>query len=422
MKRLLTAFAALGLWTSGSAEVVVEFDGKAWSGTENADFDKRVAEEGLCMVADGTSRVGDLLDGWGLERLQPHAVRFAVRGAEGKGAVLDSGRGLDGERATMIVMTCDPEGMTVCHMSRAVEAPMGFLSMDVDFGGVEGFLKTVREGVKASEESNEVPLAVVAIRSKCSYGLMVRGLQLLRAAGCRNALIKVDDSFPGLDIEVKMDPELKPPLVDAANQGDTGRIVVNLSEDGSVKGKDGEILETDDEIKKYVEKCRDEIVESGKDPRMFLRGEQGAVFRMSRRMIRIGAEAGVDQVIFAVYKSPEKEGEIVENDRKAEVTGQRDSDLFPALPGKQEPGRKVILRVEKDGRIFLENRELAPDGNPADRELPLLRKALGNLKGEGERISLKILLHENTKQQKVIDVLNACASAGISSVTFATEE
>ena len=424
MKRLLGLFLVIAGLATVRSEVVIEFDGKEWSGDLGEEgFEERVAKEGICFLADGGSRVGDLLDGWGLETFQPHAIRFAVRGAEGKGAVIDSAEGFDGERASHIAVMCEQELVTVANLAQEGLPVDGSASMDADMDGAAGFLVKVGECVRFSESKSEAPLAVLLIRSKCSYGLMVRTLQMIRAGGCQNTLIKVDDEFPSFDFKVLADPDVLPPVAKAGQQDTRGRIIVNLSGDGSIKGGEGQALETDDDIKTYVESCRKEIVESGKDPRLMLRGEQDAVFRMSRRVIRIGAEAGVDQVIFAVYAKPGAEGADALPEEKGEAIQLRETDLEMALPSNRDPAkdgaaRKVVLKIEKEGRILMEQPDMVLDADPKKREAPLLAAALDRLKNQGGLITVNVRVDRDVQQQRVIDVLNALAGAGISSVTF----
>lgn len=408
------------------AEVVVDFDGEEWGGEiEDTDFDQRVLKEGICIVADDESEVGKLLESWGLDQLQPHAIRFVLRGVEGKGALIDSGKGMEGDRKASIVVTCEQAQVTVAHVSEKV----GFVetaSMDVDLDGADKFLEIVRQGVRASENAREAPVAVLMIRSKCSYGLMVRVLQLMRAGGCRMIAIKVDDVFPSMDIEVRVDPNILPPIAKPEMMEKLGRVTLNLRGDGSVTGKDLGLLETDEDIKKYVERCRDEILKSGKEPRLFLRGDQEAVFKQSRRVIRIGAEAGVEQVIFAVDKNGEKKDDDLKQnlpkDEKAPAPVLREMDLKMSLPSNElpiPPKRELVVRVESGGRIFMETGDVELDADPKDRELPLFRAALKKAKAEGEGLGLQLRIDPSVEQSRVIAILNACAAEGISMVTFA---
>ena len=108
-------------------------------------------------------------------------------------------------------------------------------------------------------------------------------------------------------IIVKQDPNVEPPVASfskKANDGN-GRIVINIYEDGSFYDeggqKDGRKLETDDDIFDLVKKQKDVIDQQGYEPKLHLRGDKNAVFKHCRKVIRVSAKAGVDQVLFATY-------------------------------------------------------------------------------------------------------------------------
>jgi biopolymer transport protein ExbD len=52
-----------------------------------------------------------------------------------------------------------------------------------------------------------------------------------------------------------------------------------------------------------VKKEKEKIIPLGIVPKLHLRGDQDAVFKYSRTAIRAAADAGVDQVVFAVYQT-----------------------------------------------------------------------------------------------------------------------
>lgn len=108
------------------------------------------------------------------------------------------------------------------------------------------------------------------------------------------------------DIEVHQDPDLRPPVVDNTKLDQRGRIVINFLNDGSITGKDLQVLETEEAIKNYIVKAKDEVVAAGKEPTMHFRGEADVVFKFSRNVIKIASDAGVNQVVFAVYQESDK--------------------------------------------------------------------------------------------------------------------
>lgn len=105
-------------------------------------------------------------------------------------------------------------------------------------------------------------------------------------------------------IIVKTDPEVKPPI--AANskpqEDKRGRIVVNIREDGTFTAEDfNTILADDRDIVDLVKKEKEKMALLGLEPKLHLRGDKETVFKHSRTVIRAAAEAGVNQVVFAVF-------------------------------------------------------------------------------------------------------------------------
>lgn len=106
-------------------------------------------------------------------------------------------------------------------------------------------------------------------------------------------------------IIVKTDPKVSPPVANNSKRQEDGRgrIVVNIHEDGTFTAEDFDVVLSDDaDITDLVKKEKEKILPLGLVPKLHLRGDQGAVFKYSRTVVRAAAEAGVDQVIFAVYE------------------------------------------------------------------------------------------------------------------------
>ncbi len=106
-------------------------------------------------------------------------------------------------------------------------------------------------------------------------------------------------------IIVKTDPEVTPPVaINSKRQEDgRGRIVINVREDGTFTAENfNVILTTEEDITDLVKREKEKIIPLGIVPKLHLRGDQAAVFKYSRTAVRGAAQAGVDQVIFAVYE------------------------------------------------------------------------------------------------------------------------
>ncbi|QTN32461.1 biopolymer transporter ExbD [Akkermansiaceae bacterium] len=107
-------------------------------------------------------------------------------------------------------------------------------------------------------------------------------------------------------IIVKTDPEVLPPVAkNSVRQEDgRGRIVINVRQDGTFTAEDfNVILLEDKDIFDLVKKEKEAIQALGLKPKLHLRGDVDAVFKFSRTAIRAAAQAGVDQVVFAVYQT-----------------------------------------------------------------------------------------------------------------------
>ncbi|MGB6223717.1 ExbD/TolR family protein [Haloferula sp.] len=103
-------------------------------------------------------------------------------------------------------------------------------------------------------------------------------------------------------IIVKMDPEVEPPVAKNSVKAEdgNGRIVINIRQEGEMFSEQGEELD-DDAVIDLVSKEKDRIVQQGYEPKLHLRGDRRAVFKHSRKVLRLSAKAGVDKVVFATY-------------------------------------------------------------------------------------------------------------------------
>lgn len=240
------------------------------------------------------------------------------------------------------------------------------------------------------------------------------------------------------DFQVHQDPQVKPPVVDNADFSKKGRIVVNLRQDGSLTDKDHQILENDDALKAYVSRSKDEFVAAGKEPVLHLRGDKETVFKNSRKVIQTALQAGVSQVIFAVYENHEKvappetrpedriqvldASEEKKQGRMNPLFRPREQDLNMSLPSNDADDaekKKVFVRLNEQGQVFIGKDQKPMDRDANQREIPLLKAELEKIKAEGQAFEVIVEVSEGTVQQRVIDLLNTFSAAGISSVKFA---
>lgn len=106
----------------------------------------------------------------------------------------------------------------------------------------------------------------------------------------------------------------------------------------------------------------------------------------------------------------------------------RERDLPLALPSENpapsSPIEPMFIRVDTAGAVFTGTGvgERPMDNDAASREMPLLASQLGLYRAAstsaGEKPLVQIWVDPEATQQRVIDVLNALAAAGIASVTF----
>lgn len=106
----------------------------------------------------------------------------------------------------------------------------------------------------------------------------------------------------------------------------------------------------------------------------------------------------------------------------------QEADISFALPGVAEQSEAVlipdeqIIEVRADGAILLNDLQF---DSPARPELPELVRTLTRFRETAEAnktpAMITIAPDDKVKQQRVVDVLNACAAARIQNVTFAVD-
>jgi len=108
----------------------------------------------------------------------------------------------------------------------------------------------------------------------------------------------------------------------------------------------------------------------------------------------------------------------------------REQDLGMALPANSPPSSSqpeigpMFIKVDAAGAVFAGtgDAQQSLDTDATVRELPLLNSQLqlysAAAKSAGNNPLVQIWVDPGTTQQRVIDVLNALAAVGISSVTF----
>ena len=104
----------------------------------------------------------------------------------------------------------------------------------------------------------------------------------------------------------------------------------------------------------------------------------------------------------------------------------QEADISFALPGTAEQSDSVeipdeqIIQITEAGNVFLNDLEY---DKPTDPDMPELVKTLELFRqtADANKVPAMITIapEDNVKQQRVVDVLNACTAAKIANVTFA---
>lgn len=102
---------------------------------------------------------------------------------------------------------------------------------------------------------------------------------------------------------IKLDPKVEVPIAEKAKPPEIkqGRIVINVRKDGTFADENGDLLSDDSAISEHFSKLKAQIDTTGFTPRLHLRGDKSAVFRYSRKVIRLAAAEGITDVIFASF-------------------------------------------------------------------------------------------------------------------------
>ena len=106
-----------------------------------------------------------------------------------------------------------------------------------------------------------------------------------------------------------------------------------------------------------------------------------------------------------------------------------EADMSMTLPGTvlQEENLEIPdeqrITIQEDGQVVLND---LPMDNPQSRDLPALLKTLARFKETAGANRSEALVTvdaaDGSHHQRIVDVLNVCAQAGIQGVTFAASE
>ena len=96
-----------------------------------------------------------------------------------------------------------------------------------------------------------------------------------------------------------------------------------------------------------------------------------------------------------------------------------ETGLTTQLPGSGGPTAKIPVQIgiDQDGQVNVSG---APIDDPADRALPRLVDRLRGIMASNAEQPIVVTPTRSTKQQRVVDVLNACAAAKVKNLAFGT--
>ena len=104
----------------------------------------------------------------------------------------------------------------------------------------------------------------------------------------------------------------------------------------------------------------------------------------------------------------------------------QEADISFALPGTADQSESVeipdeqIIQITENGNVFLNDLEYDA---PTDADMPELVKTLTLFRQTADANQVPAMItiapEDDVKQQRVVDVLNACTAAKIANVTFA---
>jgi biopolymer transport protein ExbD len=77
----------------------------------------------------------------------------------------------------------------------------------------------------------------------------------------------------------------------------------------------------------------------------------------------------------------------------------------------------IVIEISPDGQVTMNDQLF---GNPTDKELAKLKDWFRSIMGEGSGSKDPVIIRpaNDARQERVIDVLNACAAGGVKNVTF----
>ena len=97
-----------------------------------------------------------------------------------------------------------------------------------------------------------------------------------------------------------------------------------------------------------------------------------------------------------------------------------EATLSTQLPGNGGAGDiPVQVAIDADGQVTLYN---VPTDGPTDHDMPQLLGRLNGIVKAHPKQPVVITPNRSTRHQRVVDVLNACAAAGVKNLAFGSPQ
>jgi len=95
-----------------------------------------------------------------------------------------------------------------------------------------------------------------------------------------------------------------------------------------------------------------------------------------------------------------------------------EKNLTTHVPGGQPGGQvPVQIGIDADGQVSISG---APYDSPADHDLPMTIGRLNAIMKDDSAHPVVVTPSRSTRHQRVVDVLNACATANVKNLAFGT--
>lgn len=209
------------------------------------------------------------------------------------------------------------------------------------------------------------------------------------------------------------------PVLVEGLEAKAGRIMIYIEKDGTQRGTEKELLDTKELLNGYIKRLRDVHVAAGRQPYLAVMGDADLKYERCGEAIAQAVALGVNNVKYSSFDFVhDRDHRIAAKDREIKVSEEDRKKFESAITGEIPP-KRLILRIDNLGRILWDADEIvALDENENVRTTPHLDVLLAWMKIEAGAYDLVIRTDDVTRYGRVMDILRASASVGVSTVSF----